>query len=224
MNFVSIKNPEWNDDIEKLLKTKQLSCIRHVWLHNYDTDRYYHFHNNLFIANVVIVSMSAASVIASNSIFSKFDNVIFNYTNIAFGIVNIISVGISTFQQKTNYSDLSSQHKIASAKYNSLANNMLKLLAMDKATKQTSFEFFTWADTEFTNLQINSPNPSSKSVKEYKKQNSNLDCFESINLEAVVTDIQKEQITPEDVNPINKRETAQKTLHDFRMKRWIDNA
>lgn len=171
MNFPPIRELIWNDEIENLLKVKQFQCVKFSWLHNHESDKYNYYHNLLFIIVAVITSISGTSIVTSNGFFKVFDSDIISIINICFGGIVILSTGFTSFQHMTNYPEVSSQHKIASAKYASLGNNMLKLLALDKESKKTSLDFFTWADAEFTNLQINSPNISRHTEKVYLKEN-----------------------------------------------------
>jgi hypothetical protein len=198
------KDIEWNIEIEELLKEKQFECVKLAWVHNKDSEKYYHYHNYIFIFNAFITSLSSCSIIMSNSVFGNVAAETTAIINISFGAVLIFSTALNSFQHMTNYSEQSGKHKDACAKYTSLSNNMLKLLALDKATKETSMEFFTWADTEFTNLQINSPNPSDYAVHCYKKDNPQIREIFTVKIESDNGD-------------------DKETMRDFAIRRWTGN-
>lgn len=172
---MQLKHVKWNKNIEKLLKEKQFKCIKYSWLHLRDSQRYNNLHNYIFYINTVFTSISATSVITSNGLASNITPETINIINIIFGIILVFSTMLNAFQHQTNYSELSNKHKIASAKYSSLANNMLKLLALDEQSKQTSLEYFTWADSEYTELEIQSPNPTTIALKAYNKENGDIE-------------------------------------------------
>lgn len=172
---MQLKHVKWNKNIEKLLKEKQFKCIKYSWLHLRDSQRYNNLHNYIFYINTVFTSISATSVITSNGLASDITPETLNVINIIFGIILVFSTMLNAFQHQTNYSELANKHKIASAKFSSLANNMLKLLALDEESKQTSLEYFTWADSEYTELEIQSPNPTTIALKAYAKENGDIE-------------------------------------------------
>lgn len=161
----------WNEDIENLLKDAQRECVKYAILHNIDREKYYNYHNYLFIVNACLTSLSGSSVIIKNAFFNDIEQETSSLINISFGVILIFATILSSFQHTTNYAEQSRNHKDAYTKFTSLGNNMLKLLALDKATKETSIEFYEWSETEFTNLQMQSPNPSNYAYRIYKKDN-----------------------------------------------------
>lgn len=208
---------KWNDEIEELLKKKQLQCLKYAWIHNKDSEKYYHYHNYIFMINTILTSLSGTSVIMSNGVFKNIDPEVSNLINVIFGGILIFSTGLNSFQHMTNYSEKSSLHKQAAAKFTSLSNNMLKLLALDKASKDTSIDFFNWADTEFTNLQIVSPNPSDYACERYRKDNPQQD-QEIYKLDVNVTNNEVNEI-----NEMNETNQVKDTLQEFMKKRWLGN-
>lgn len=207
-----VKEIIWNDEIENLLKNKQIECVKYSILHNIDSEKYYNFYNYIFMINAFLTSLSGCSVIMSNALFNNLEQETSSLINISFGVLLIFSTGLSSFQHMTNYAEKSRNHKEASAKFTSLGNNMLKLLALDKATKETSIENFTWCDAEFTNLQIISPNPSNHAYKCYKKDNPP-ELFE-----IKIVEVNKEVESNNQIK-INAKETIQ----DFNKKRFANN-
>jgi hypothetical protein len=219
------KELQWNQEIEDLLKNKQIECTKYSWLHNKDCENYYNYNNYLFITNAFLTSLSACSVIMSNALFRDISLQAASIINISFGAVLIFSTGLSSFQHMTNYIERSNAHKTAMAKFTSLGNNMLKLLALDKSSKQTSIEFFNWAEAEFTNLQIISPTPSEYALKCYKKDNPQIinDVYDTTCIDKM--DIsnanygQNEDHTDTDM----QQSEIKQTMEDFAIKRWTMN-
>lgn len=240
-----LKNLEWNQNIENLLKEKQFKCVKYSWLHLRDSQRYNNFHNYIYYINTIFTSLSGASVITSNGLSKSISIETLNFINIIFGVILIFSTVLNAFQHQTNYSELSNKHKIAAAKYSSLGNNMLKLLALDEAEKKTSLEYFTWADTEYTDLEIESPTPSDASFKVYLKENINQNSDDNITI-VIEKEIDKEKNNNLHLNETNRRNSAdnntntkviseemeteiqhkndtKKYLREFRNKRFINN-
>jgi hypothetical protein len=235
------KKNVWNKEIEVLLKQKQIECTKYSILHNIDSEKYNNYYNYLFIANAFLTSLSGTSVIMSNALFSDMSPQTTSYINISFGILLIFATALSSFQHMTNYSEKSRNHKDASAKFTSLGNNMLKLLALDKASKETSMPFWDWSDREFTNLQIQSPNPSNYAYKLYKADNppqlfqvkiSNSDSTEEINFITGINQIKSTEGNHgenEDNDEINESleeeidKKSKQTIMDFNKKRFANN-
>ena len=170
----AVKDIIWNDDIENLLKAKQFQCVKKSWCHFYEADKYHRYKNYFFIFSAVITAISSSSIILSNSFFKDTDPFIVSIINIALGGVGIITVGLNSFQHMTDYGELSSLHKASAISYSSLSDNMQKLLALDRHSKQTNLENFTWSDTQFTALEIKSPLVSSDAKKKYLKENGTI--------------------------------------------------
>lgn len=229
------KKNVWNEEIEILLKQKQIECIKYSILHNIDSEKYNNYYNYLFVINAFLTSLSGTSVIMSNALFSDMSPETTSYINISFGILLIFATALSSFQHMTNYSEKSRNHKDASAKFTSLGNNMLKLLALDKASKETSIPFWDWSDREFTNLQIQSPNPSNYAYKIYKadnpaqlfniKINDINNNTEEINfitgINQVNTEGNTEKVNEEENEEIH--EMSKQTIMDFNKKRFANN-
>lgn len=242
---MQLKHVKWNKNIEKLLKDKHFKCIKYSWLHLRDSQRYNNLHNYIFYINTIFTSISAASVITSNGLANNITPETINLINIIFGIILVFSTMLNAFQHQTNYAELSNKHKIASAKYSSLANNMLKLLALDEQSKKTSLEYFTWADSEYTELEIQSPNPTTIALKAYEKENGNIentDCLHNGNDEiqeneiliqrddkieiCIDKEIQQEtdkEMQEEPDKDKQKKKEVEKFLTEFRNKRFINN-
>lgn len=217
----------WNEEIENLLKQAQRDCVKYAKLHTYDSERYANFHNYLFITNAFLTSLSGTSVIIKNSFFSDIEQETSSLINILFGVILIFATVLSSFQYTTNYIEQSRNHKDASKKFTSLGNNMLKLLALDKATKETSIDFYEWSESEFTNLQIQSPNPSNTAYKMYKIEHP----LELLNIKVdkdninETTEINRmsNEIDGTDQDPDEISEQSKQTIMDFNKKRFANN-
>lgn len=243
MSAIPLKHLEWNQSIENLLREKQFKCTKYAWLHLRDNQRYNNFHNYIYYINTVFTSISGASVITSNGLSKSISTETLNFINIIFGVILIFSTVLNAFQHQTNYSELANKHKIAAAKYSSLGNNMLKLLALDESEKKTSLEYFSWADTEYTDLEIESPTPSNSSYKAYKKENINQNInIKSYNKDDIIVIVEKDKtseienrrrsadnnsnknsISEEMQIEIEHKNDTKKYLKEFRNKRFINN-
>lgn len=104
----------WNEDIENLLKQKQIECVKYSILHNIDSEKYYNYHNYIFIVNAFLTSLSGSSVIMSNALFNNIQQQTSSLINISFGVLLIFSTALSSFQHMTNYAEKSRNHKDAS--------------------------------------------------------------------------------------------------------------
>lgn len=221
-----LKKLVWNPQLDKILKERQFECVKLSWIHNRDSNRYSLYHNVLFVITTICTSLSATSVITSNSLFNSVNSSVTNFVNLSFGILLIFSTALSSFQHTMNYIDLSSKHKIGAAKYTALANNVVKLLILDKNSKEQSTEFFTWIETEFTNLQINTPNPTEYSISSYNLENGNIH-YTSAPQDADIPD----EIFVETQNSLHKQDEMlpitkplnNNPLMEFEQKRFIQN-
>lgn len=219
-----VKYIEWNDDIEAMLKEKQFHCLKYRWLHTRDSERYNNFYNYIFTATSIITSISATSSILSSDFLSSISKNLKNVLSLTFGMLLIFSTGLSSFQHSTNYSDLSARHKSAATKYLSLSNNMLKLLALDKATKKTSLDLFTWAETEYINLEINSPTPSKSSRFSYEKENGDIEKNMILDEISKVHNVRKDQDYQEfEQDGIDTINESKRVINSFNQKRWLNN-
>jgi hypothetical protein len=214
-----LKKLVWNDQLDKILKDRQFECVKLSWIHNRDSHRYSLYNNILFVITTICTSLSATSVITSNSLFISINTSITNFVNLSFGVLLIFSTALSSFQHTMNYTELSSKHKIGAVKYTALSNNIVKLLILDKKAKEQSTEFFTWIETEFTNLQINTPNPTEYSVSAYNLENGHIH-YDACDTHTIVIPNKKESI--DDIIEIPAR-LNNDTLMDFEKKRFIQN-
>lgn len=205
-------NIVWNQF--DILKKNQIKCTKYSILHKHDSEKYYRYHNYLFVTNSVITSISSMSIITSNSLVKNVSSETVNAINIIFGGLIAFSTALNSFQHITNYIDLSNQHKNASIKYKCLFANISILLSNDK--KSESIESFRWANEEFTTLENNSP-----IISNSLNYTSNLDIekfdikdSEKINI-TQLTESEINQLKPDEIKEIKHPEIKNTEIKDI---------
>jgi hypothetical protein len=142
--------------------------MKFSWLHNKESQRYSKINTYLNISNIAITSISATTITSTNSL-KDIPIEITNVITITFSALLIVSTVINSIQQAFNYEKIAENHRTASFKYLGLANNIKRIIALDKDNKKCSMDFFKLSSNDYDNLLNNSPFISESSYKEYDK-------------------------------------------------------
>lgn len=159
----------WDSDIEKILNDQRVKCASYKWMHELQMKNILNKHKKINILTISIVSLSATASTITNNDAIVTNNQYIVTLNLIYSILFYFTAFLNSLQQFLNYQKIAEQHRTAALRYNALHNNIKRMLVLDKENRHDAREYFNWANKEFDNINLNSPDISEQSINEFNK-------------------------------------------------------
>lgn len=159
----------WSTNIIKILSDYKEICITRKWLHETEARKYKTKNKYLNFMSIFFTSITATSSTVTSSI-QMTNNTYSQISDIISPIVLYITAVINLLQHFYNFEQIAEQHYTFSLRYNTLQNNIHRMLALDEIERQDVHDYFKWVTTEYDNLTSNMPSISTNTINEYDKQ------------------------------------------------------
>jgi len=159
----------WSNNIIKILSDYKEICITRKWLHETESRKYRTKNQYLNLISIFFTSITATSSTVTTSI-QMTNNMYSQISDIISPIVLYITAVINLLQHFYNFEKIAEQHYTFSLRYNTLQNNIHRMLALDEIDRQDSHDYFKWVTTEYDNLTSNMPSISTNTINEYDKK------------------------------------------------------
>lgn len=170
MDYYSAENKieEWDENIEKILEEQKYKCYLYKTLHEKESNRLDFISKSLNGTNIVIVTFIATGTAVTND--PIFNNTTWSpIVNIVYSILLFSSAIISSTQQYYNFEKNSEKNRLASLKFQTLFNNIKRMLSLDKKYRHNAGNYFSMINREYDSVFLNSPDISESIMKRYKE-------------------------------------------------------
>ena len=192
------KKSEWNDKIEKCLKIIEKQSKLYKKMHMeiaQDSNTKYSIYS---LTSIILSPISGIISVVGTMVSSSLDDLYF-YT-VSSTIISFVTGIILAINKFNNYEQLTTSHKIASSRYDSLEQNVRRQLSIYRTDRISADEYFDYICKSFEDLNNSSPMiPTGKKIidtyskaielleNEYEYENEN----ENKKLQYVDADLEK---------------------------------
>jgi len=155
-------------NIEKILTDYKEICIIRKWLHEKEYKNYKNYNKYINFISIFFTGFTATS--NTVTFYLTVESKDLEIANIIYALILYIITVLNLLQHFLNFEHKGQEHYFYSLKYNTLYNNIHRMLALEKVDRQDSNYYFRWVTSEYDNLTNNMPNISNSTIKQYEKK------------------------------------------------------
>lgn len=168
MDYFSTSNniEEWNENIEKILQEQKYKCFLYKILHEKESNRLNFLSKSLNCTNIVIVTFIATGTAVTND--KAYNNTEWApVVNIGYSVLLFTSAILTSVGQYYNFEKKSEKNRLASLKFETIYNNIKRMLSLDKKYRHHPSNYFNMINREYDNVFLNSPDIEEITLKNY---------------------------------------------------------